>query len=243
MRPTARRGAGRPSGSSSDSIRTWSWRPRSVASIGSPGADTPKERQRAWREGWRRSLERLGDAAGRVVLLGDTPMWREDPVECLRRHRRDIGRCDTPRTIAVSAGTETAERAAAADAGVAWVPTTDLVCLRDPCRAVEGRYLVLRDIQHLTVAWARSIGPRLLERLSCDVAPEATPEVGPASPAPSVGPPLAAAPSLIPSPAPVPVPSVVPRPSLLPSAGPSSSPAPSAGTPAPSSSSPVSCPA
>ena len=102
---------------------------------------------------------------------------------------------------------------------MAWVPTTDLVCLRDPCRAVEGRYLVLRDIQHMTVAWARSIGPRLLERLSCDAAREPTPEVGPASPAPSVGPPLAV-PSLVASPAAAP--SVVPRPSLLPSAGTSS---------------------
>jgi hypothetical protein len=185
-----------------------------------PRAETPARHWREWRAGWTRSLERLRAASGRVVLLGDTPMWQEDPVACLRRHRRDIGRCDTPRREAISTRTETAEREAAEAAGVRWVPTADLVCPRDPCRAVEGRYLVLRDIQHLTVAWARMIGPALLERLTCGVAPEPSPGVAaaslaPASVAPSASPPTA---SVVPSPEVSVVPSAVPS-APLPSPG------------------------
>jgi hypothetical protein len=158
-----------------------------------PGVDSTTRYWRQWRAGWARSLERLRAAAGRVVLLGDTPMWREDPVACLRRHRRDIGRCDTPRSVAISTRTETAERGAAGDAGVAWVPTADLVCPDDPCRAVQGHYLVLRDVQHLTVAWARVLGPRLLERLTCGVTASPSPAGVAASVAPSASPSSASA--------------------------------------------------
>jgi hypothetical protein len=176
-----------------------------------PRAESSARHWREWRAGWTRSLERLRAAAGHVVLLGDTPMWQEDPVACLRRHRRDIGRCDTPRREAISTRTETAEREAAEAAGVPWVPTADLVCPGDPCRAVEGRYLVLRDIQHLTVAWARMIGPALLARLTCGLAPEVSPGVAAASVAPSASSPTA---SVVPSPEVSVVPSAVPSPAL-----------------------------
>lgn len=206
-----------------------------------PGASSPQRRQRAWSDGWRRSLERLAAASERVVLLGDTPMWQQDPVACLRRHRRDIGRCDTPRSKAIATRTEAAERDAAQAAQVTWVPTWDLVCPGDPCRAVEGRHLVLRDIQHLTVAWARAIAPRLLERLSCATAPAPTPGMpGPsASPsaAPPGSPPPVASPSVAPGPSTVPGASTEPGPSIEPGPGPSMSPAAASASPA------VSCPA
>jgi hypothetical protein len=143
------------------------------------GARSADARDRAWRRAWVRSLETLRDAAGRVALLGDTPMWQQDPLVCLPRHSHDIGRCDTPRRKAVSARTEAIERAAAAQADVAYVPTADLVCPDDPCRAVVGRTLVLGDVQHMTVAWARSIAPRLLRRLTCDMPPGAVALVPP----------------------------------------------------------------
>jgi hypothetical protein len=189
-----------------------------------PRADTPTRRWREWRTGWTRSLERLRAAAGRVVLLGDTPMWREEPVACLRRYRRDIGRCDTPRREAISTRTETAEREAAEAAGATWVPTADLVCPGDPCRAVEGRYLVLRDIQHLTVAWARIIGPGLLERLACGMAPGVSPSAVAASVAASAAP---SSPGAVVS---------------SPQVSPLSSPEPSLAPPSPDSSPGVSCP-
>lgn len=203
-----------------------------------PGARTGERRERAWRRAWTRSLEVLRESAGRVFLLGDTPMWTEDPLRCLRRHRRDIGRCDTPRADALSARTEASEREAAAQAGVTYVPTADLVCPGDPCRAVEGRYLVLGDIQHMTVAWARRVAPELLHRLTCDATPGAS-----ASPPPS-GPPRMPDPSadaLPPTPG-----SIVPGPSAagspaLASAPPSPS-APGSASPPPEPGTPVSCP-
>jgi hypothetical protein len=136
-----------------------------------PRGRTPERRERLWLDAWAESLATLRERAGRVVLLGDTPMWPRDPVDCLREHPDDIGRCDTPRAEAASALTEDTERAAAAAAGVAYVPTLDMVCLGDPCHAVEGSTLVLVDTQHMTVAWAQAIAPLLLERLSCDVRP------------------------------------------------------------------------
>lgn len=204
-----------------------------------PGARTAERRERAWRRAWTRSLGVLRESAGRVFLLGDTPMWLEDPLQCLRKHRRDIGRCDTSRADALSSRTEATEREAAAQAGVTYLPTADLVCPGDPCRAVEGRYLVLGDVQHMTVAWARHIAPELLHRLTCDPTPgaSATP------PAPS-GPPWTPNPS-VGTTGPMPV-------SVPPSHSGAGSPAPGAAAPSPSvlgSSSPppgpgtpVSCP-
>ncbi len=204
-----------------------------------PGARTAERRERAWRRAWTRSLEVLRERAGRVFILGDTPMWQDDPLRCLRRHRRDIRRCDTPRADAFSASTERSEREAAARAGVTYVPTGDLVCPGDPCRAVEGRYLVLGDVQHMTVAWARHIAPELLHRLTCDPTPGAS-----ASPAAPSGPPRTPGPSVGttgPTPASVPA---------SPSAAGSSAPGPvlpspaalGSASPPPDPGTPVSCP-
>ncbi len=140
---------------------------------------TPERRAGRWEDAWVDSLTTLRAHAGRVVLLGDTPMWQRDPIECLRAHADDIGRCDTPRDVAISARTEATERAAAARAGVTYVPTADLVCMRDPCRAVEGRSLVLVDTQHMTVTWAQAVALSLQGRLTCGV------RMGAPSPAPS----------------------------------------------------------
>lgn len=186
-----------------------------------PGARGAERRERAWLRAWTRSLERLAGAADRVFLLGDTPMWREDPIVCLRRHRRDIGRCDTPRADAFSSRTEATEREAADGAGVTYLPTGDLVCPSDPCHAVEGRYLVLADEQHMTVAWARRIAPDLLHRLTCE--PPATPSATPSTSPGASGTPAADG-SAAPAPAsaspvpgsPAPVPAVEPSPSSTP---------------------------
>lgn len=198
-----------------------------------PGGDTRERHDRRWRAAWARSLEALHAGADAVVLLGDTPMWTRDPIACLRRHRRDIGRCDTPQRDALSSRTDAMERAAAKDASVPMVPTADLVCPRDPCRAVEDRYLVLGDTQHMTVAWARHIAPELLERFRCagvaidasvpfaspDPAGLAVPDPSPASsPVPSPEQATLAAPSGAPSltPGATSVPSAPPMPGCPP---------------------------
>lgn len=188
-----------------------------------PGGDTRARHDRRWQAAWVRSLEALRFRADAVVLLGDTPMWAKDPIACLRRHRRDIGRCDTRRSDAASSRTENVERAAATTAGVPIVPTADLVCIGDPCHAVVDRYLVLGDTQHMTVAWARHIAPDLLGRLRCaGLATEAaTPATSPpASPAPSAAPDPDARPS---SAAPSPRPSDTPAPSGAPALTPGAS--------------------
>lgn len=185
-----------------------------------PGGGTRRRHDRLWRQAWARSLERLGRDAGAVVLLGDTPMWAREPLECLREHRRDIGRCDTPREDAVSTRTDVVERAAADAADAAYVPTADLVCVGDPCRAVDGSLLVLVDTQHMTVAWAEHIAGGLLDRLRCAVpgaipipdaiaVPGTSPMVADASPAASAPPapmPLAASPGATSIPPPPPSP-------------------------------------
>jgi hypothetical protein len=177
-----------------------------------PHAEDPDRRERTWRSAWARSLAALKKGAEHVVLLGDTPMWDQEPIPCLRTHPADIDRCDTPRRDAFSTRTERAERGAAADAGVTYIPTADLVCPDDPCRAVDGRTLVLVDIQHMTVVWARSIADALLARLPCDAVPGNVPASSShpsasasAIPFPSVAPGAATqivAPSAVPSLAP-----------------------------------------
>jgi hypothetical protein len=139
-------------------------------------------RREMWRAGWESSLRSLRARAGAVILLGDTPLWARDAVSCLTRYRNDIGRCDTPRRVAISASETATDRQAAADAHVPYVDTAGLVCRGDPCRAVWGRRLVLYDEQHMTVKWARYVDRDLYARLPASVLPEASPVTGAARP-------------------------------------------------------------
>ena len=70
--------------------------------LGADVIDSP-DNQRAWHDGMVASLSRLKDAAGRVLLLGDTPHWSRDIPSCLAAHPRDMSACEDRRSDAISA--------------------------------------------------------------------------------------------------------------------------------------------
>jgi len=59
----------------------------------------------------------------------------------------------------------------AADSGVGFVDPTRWVCPSDPCPAVIGSFLVLRDDHHLSPPFSRALGAVLGDELA--VAPAA----------------------------------------------------------------------
>jgi hypothetical protein len=111
---------------------------------------------RQWRKGMGRTLRRLDRVAGRVVLLGDTPRFR-DPVGCLKRHRRNVSACSRRRDVAVPAARVAIERRTAEAAGVRYARTDHLTCPDDPCPVIIDRTLVAYDQGHLTVRFATSL--------------------------------------------------------------------------------------
>lgn len=117
--------------------------------------DMPQARR--WRDGMSRTLRRLDTRAGRVVLLGDTSSFGEDPVACLGRWRADISRCSIRRSSVVSEARLAIERAAADAARVRYRRTDQLSCQYDPCPLVMERTLVAYDHGHMTVGFATTL--------------------------------------------------------------------------------------
>ena len=117
--------------------------------------------QPAWQAGMTKTLTALKSRAGQVVLLGDSPLWKQEAPACLRQHRDDIRACATKRSVAVFPAKIASARRSATDAGVAFADSTPLVCLADPCPVVSGKYLMLRDDSHMTATWSRQLASRL----------------------------------------------------------------------------------
>jgi hypothetical protein len=124
----------------------------------------------AWQKGLTKTLTSLRARADKVIMLGDTPLWKRKAPDCLRQHRDDIGSCATKRADAVFPGKIGIARRAARDAGVAFADTTPITCLGDPCPVVVGTFLLLRDDSHMTATWSRHLASDLLELLD-DVRP------------------------------------------------------------------------
>ena len=128
-------------------------------------------REVSWRDGMSRTIARLQAASDRVVLIADVPGSQFDVPVCLAEHRADTLACATPRSDAVDPDWFVVQQEVAADAGVGFVDPTRWVCPSDPCPAVIGSFLVLRDDHHLSPPFSRALGAVLGDELA--VAPAA----------------------------------------------------------------------
>jgi hypothetical protein len=104
----------------------------------------------------RRMLAALPDESP-VLLLGDAPKNRENPVECLRRHGSDMSACVSRRVPRSKRLVEAALRDAALAQGAQHRSLYGQVCTYDPCPLVHDDILLFRDRGHLT----RTITERL----------------------------------------------------------------------------------
>jgi hypothetical protein len=118
------------------------------------------------RDGLGLSLSRLGEHDSTVVVLGTPPPHR-NLLECVTRAGVPADCASSPHDYSLQhiAG----ESSAADAAGVPYVDVTDWFCLETRCPGFVGTTPVTFDGVHLTVEFARRLGPLLLAALPADV--------------------------------------------------------------------------
>ena len=126
---------------------------------------TVAQRPDLWNAGITASLGRLIGSADHVVLMGDTPHSRFDSPVCLSKHLDNVLACSTPTRIALDPARTATDRALAGAAGATFIDPTPWTCPTEPCPAVIGNYLVLRDNHHLTTPFATALARQMLAAL------------------------------------------------------------------------------
>jgi peptidoglycan/LPS O-acetylase OafA/YrhL len=126
-------------------------------------------RTQAWETGINRTLERLVPAAGRVVLMADTPLSRVDPPVCLSQHPTSTLACATPVDDAINRTWLAVEQGAAARGNAGFVDPERWVCPSSPCPVVLGNFLIYRDPGHLTATFSAAISDQVGEALLADL--------------------------------------------------------------------------
>ncbi len=117
-------------------------------------------RLRRWRVGMRRTIEAL-PGRSELLVLGDTPKNRQNPIPCLLRHPGDMSAC-VSRPVAPSWRlVERAIQRVSTAKGALHRSLYRKVCPYDPCPLVQGQLLVYRDKSHLTATFARILAPSL----------------------------------------------------------------------------------
>ena len=119
-----------------------------------------QDRIDAWHAGAKKSIAAMPDP-GRVVLMGDVPHNKGNPVKCLAKSRSNISRCVSPKESLASRTVERAFRQAAADKGAQFDTLYDQICSYDPCPLVQGNVLMWRDRHHLTATFTARLAPSL----------------------------------------------------------------------------------
>ncbi|MEU8420986.1 acyltransferase family protein [Micromonospora sp. NPDC048835] len=125
-----------------------------------PGPATADAQTAALSQTW----SELTSAGLPLVILRDTPSFTVDMAECVSAHRERLSACAQPRKRALAWGIPQ-ERAASALPDVRLADLNDAICPTEPCPAVIDGLLVYRDAHHLTATYARSLAPRLHDRL------------------------------------------------------------------------------
>ena len=127
-------------------------------------------RAKAWRDGMKRTLSRMPRSA-QVLVLGDIPYNRVNPVACLRKHPNNISKCVTSRRPLHKRTIENAIEAGAKARGARFRRFYSKVCSYDPCPIIQGDILVYRDRGHLTATFADRLTPTFRKMLTTIISP------------------------------------------------------------------------
>ncbi len=123
-----------------------------------------------WRKGMTRTLAAM-PAASEVLVLGDIPYNRLNPVTCLQRHPKNISKCVTTREPKYKRKIELAIEKAAVAKGARFRRFYAQVCTYDPCPVVQGDVLMYRDKGHFTATFAAQLTPTFERLLGSIIAP------------------------------------------------------------------------
>jgi hypothetical protein len=96
-----------------------------------------------------------------VAVIRDTPKQNLDLADCVAGHLDTLTSCATPRSEAFAHRDLSQPDLPSAIPGVKLVDLTDWICPTDTCQPVIGGVLVMRDNQHLTATYARSLSEPL----------------------------------------------------------------------------------
>lgn len=112
-----------------------------------------------WAQGWTDTLDRVTAAAGRTVVVNDTPRASgEAAPDCVSLHMDAVQECneEDPYVIAYAE-----RRAAGFDAqeaaGVTVIDPQPWFCVDEFCPVIVGKILVYRDTHHMTTPYATSL--------------------------------------------------------------------------------------
>ncbi len=127
----------------------------------------------AWRNGLRRTYERLTNAGLPTVSIRGTPRTWFDVPGCLSRRAARVPfaqSCDYERRIAMSAVAIAAQDDAAKGLPIRFVDMNDQICATPRCSVVKNGTVVFTDDNHLTASFTRSLAPTLGVRLAAALA-------------------------------------------------------------------------
>jgi peptidoglycan/LPS O-acetylase OafA/YrhL len=138
----------------------------------SPGLKGPNE---TWREGLRKTLQKMDSAGVTTVLLRDTPSPGFDVPDCMsgdtswwaKHHAPGKNPCVLDRAKALNEGIFRAEQEAAAGLPhVHVLDLSDLFCDGAVCPPMKNGVLVYSDESHISEPFARSIASAVGDRLA-----------------------------------------------------------------------------
>ncbi|MEV4238794.1 acyltransferase family protein [Nocardia sp. NPDC049737] len=113
----------------------------------------------AWVDSLNRLVGQLRATGAAVLVLGPIPDPHATVPVCLSEHIDDPAACTPARPVAVDDAGIGAEQAAAIAGGGQYADLTALFCTTARCPLIIGDNLVYRDDNHLTVGYARTLGP------------------------------------------------------------------------------------
>ena len=119
------------------------------------------EAQKAWKDGFRRTLQRLLDAGVRVVVLRDIPRMPRDYRTCLLTESD----CPIPRANAFAYPPLEAEVAREFPAGVTVADFSDQLCDADHCPTRRNGLIIYQNTSHLTATYAATFAPQMADLL------------------------------------------------------------------------------
>jgi peptidoglycan/LPS O-acetylase OafA/YrhL len=113
----------------------------------------------AWIQSLTQLVVQLRGTGAEVLVLGPIPDPHSTVVICLSGHLDEATACSPPRSAAVNEPGTAAETAATKAGGGQYADVTALFCTAKRCPAIVGNTLVYRDDNHLTIQYARELGP------------------------------------------------------------------------------------
>ncbi len=123
----------------------------------------------SYQEGLTRLLQSITVPGVKKVVLGDMPYLAQDGPDCLAAHMSDVQACSLPESAAINYAGRSAEMAAAAASGAAYINVVPWFC-SSICTAIVGNMIINQDGQHITRTYSQFLSGALQSALQPEVA-------------------------------------------------------------------------